>query len=134
MGRHVAAEIVKLLIRKGHAVAKARVLVLGFTFKENCPDLRNTRVIDLVHELEAFGTRVDLYDPHADSAEAQHEYGVSLLGALPEPGQHDALVVAVAHDEFKELGIDGLRRVADGRAVIYDIKGMFGKDDVEGRL
>jgi UDP-N-acetyl-D-galactosamine dehydrogenase len=134
MGQHVAAEVVKLMIHKGHAVARARVLVLGFTFKENCPDLRNTRVIDLVHELQAFGTQVDLYDPHADSAEAQHEYGVSLLGALPAPGQYDALVVAVAHDEFKQLGIDGLRSLANGRAVIYDIKGMFGKDEVDGRL
>jgi UDP-N-acetyl-D-galactosamine dehydrogenase len=134
MGQHVAAEVVKLMIHKGHAVAKARVLVLGFTFKENCPDLRNTRVIDLVHELQAFGTQVDMYDPHADSAEAQHEYGVSLLGALPEPGQYDALVVAVAHDEFKQMGIAGLRRLANGRAVIYDIKGMFGKDEVDGRL
>ena len=134
MGQHVAAEVVKLMIHKGHAVARARVLVLGFTFKENCPDLRNTRVIDLVRELQAFGTEVAIYDPHADSAEAQQEYGVSLLGALPEPGQYDALVVAVAHDEFKQLGINGLRRLANGRAVIYDIKGMFGKDEVNGRL
>ena len=134
MGRHVAAEVVKLMIHKGHAVARARVLVLGFTFKENCPDLRNTRVIDLVHELQAFGTQVDLYDPHADCAEAKYEYGVSLLGALPDPGQYDALVVAVAHDEFKQLGIDGLRRLANGRAVIYDIKGLFGKTEVDGRL
>ena len=134
MGRHVAAEVVKLLIHKGHAVAKARVLVLGFTFKENCPDLRNTRVIDLVRELQAFDTEVDLYDPHADSAEAQREYGVSLLPALPAPGLYDALVVAVAHDEFKKMGIAGLRNLANGRAVIYDIKGMFGKDEVDGRL
>ncbi|PUE17937.1 nucleotide sugar dehydrogenase [Limnohabitans sp. WS1] len=134
MGLHVAAEVVKLMIRKGQTVARARVLVLGFTFKENCPDLRNTRVIDLVHELQAFDTQVDLYDPHANSAEAQHEYGISLLCSLPEPGQYDALVVAVAHDEFKQLGIAGLRRLANGRAVIYDIKGMFGKDEVDGRL
>lgn len=134
MGHHVAAEVVKLMIHKGHAVARARVLVLGFTFKENCPDLRNTRVIDLVRELQAFGTEVAIYDPHADSAEAQQEYGVSLLGALPEPGQYDALVLAVAHDEFRQLGITGLRRLANGRAVIYDIKGMFGKDEVNGRL
>jgi UDP-N-acetyl-D-galactosamine dehydrogenase len=134
MGRHVAAEVVKLMIHKGHAVAKARVLILGFTFKENCPDIRNTRVIDLVHELQAFDIQVDLYDPHADSVEAKHEYGVSLLNASPQPGQYDALVVAVAHDEFRQLGIGGLRALANGRAVIYDIKGMFGKDDVDGRL
>lgn len=134
MGQHVAASVVKLLIRKGHAVAKARVLVLGFTFKENCPDLRNTRVIDLVHELQAFDAEVDIYDPHADTTEAQHEYGVKLLPSLPAPGQYDALIVAVAHDEFKQLGIEGLRVLANGRAVIYDIKGMFAKDDVDGRL
>jgi UDP-N-acetyl-D-galactosamine dehydrogenase len=134
MGQHVAAEVVKLLIRKGHAVAKARVLVLGFTFKENCPDLRNTRVIDLVRELQAFEMQVDIYDPHADAAEAQHEYGVSLLPAMPEPGQLDALVVAVAHDEFKTLGIAGLRGLTNQSGIVYDIKGMFGKEDVDGRL
>ena len=134
MGQHVAAEVVKLLIRKGHAVAKARVLVLGFTFKENCPDLRNTRVIDLVRELQAFDTQVDIYDPHADRVEAQHEYGVSLLPTMPEPGQYDALVVAVSHDEFKELGIAGLRGLTNTNGVVYDIKGIFGKAEVDGRL
>jgi UDP-N-acetyl-D-galactosamine dehydrogenase len=134
MGQHVAAEVVKLLINKGHAVAKVRVLVLGFTFKENCPDLRNTRVIDLVRELQAFGTQVDIYDPHADVAEAQREYSINMLDALPAPGQYDALVIAVAHDEFKRLGIAGLRGLANEHAVIYDIKGMFDKDQVDGRL
>lgn len=134
MGKHVAAEVIKLMIHKGHAVAKARVLILGFTFKENCPDLRNTRVIDLVKELRAFGAEVDIYDPQADIMEAKHEYNVSLLVALPEPGNYDALVVAVAHEEFKQMGIDGIRRMANGRAVVYDIKGMFGKDEVDGRL
>lgn len=134
MGQHVAAEVVKLMIRKGHAVAKARVLVLGFTFKENCPDLRNTRVIDLVHELQGFSAHVDVYDPWADLAEAKHEYGISLLAELPAPSQYDALVVAVGHDQFKTLGIEGLRKLANGRAVIYDIKGMFCKDEVDGRL
>ena len=134
MGRHVAAEVVKLMIQKGHAVARARVLVLGFTFKENCPDLRNTRVIDLVHELQAFGTEVDIYDPRADIAEAQREYGISLLEDLPKPGQYDAVVVSVAHDEFKQIGIAGLRLLTNGQAVIYDIKGMFESKDVDGRL
>lgn len=134
MGRHVAAEVIKLMIRKGHVVAMARVLILGFTFKENCSDLRNTRVVDLVQELRAFGTEVDIYDPHANLIEAQHEYKLSLLGALPERGNYDALVVAVAHAEFKQTGIDGIRRLANRRAVIYDIKGMFGQDEVDGRL
>lgn len=134
MGQHVAAEVIKLMIHKGHAIAGARVLVLGFTFKENCPDLRNTRVIDLVHELQGFSAHVDVYDPWADLAEAKHEYGISLLAELPAPSQYDALVVAVGHDQFKALGLEGLRRLANGRAVIYDIKGLFGKDDVDGRL
>ena len=134
MGQHVAAEVIKLMIHKGHAIAGARVLVLGFTFKENCPDLRNTRVIDLVHELQGFSAHVDVYDPWADLAAAKHEYGISLLAELPAPSQYDALVVAVGHDQFKALGVAGLRRLANGRAVIYDIKGLFGKDDLDGRL
>ncbi len=134
MGEYVAAEVVKLLIRKGHGLAKARVLVLGFAFKENSPDLRNTRVIDLVRELQAFGTQVDIYDPHADRAEATRQYGVSLLPTMPESGQYDALVVAVSHDVFKELGIAGLRALTSASGVVYDVKGLFGKEDVDGRL
>jgi UDP-N-acetyl-D-galactosamine dehydrogenase len=134
MGKHVAAEVVKLLIRKGHAIAKARVLVLGFTFKENCPDLRNTRVIDLVNELLAFEMQVDIYDPHADKIEAQHEYGVRLLPLMPEPSQYDALVVAVGHEEFKTSGITCLRSLTTLNGVVYDVKGIFAKEDVDGRL
>ena len=134
MGKHVAGEVIKLMIHKGHAIAGARVLVLGFTFKENCGDLRNTRVIDLVRELEGFSAKVDIFDPWADRAEAKHEYAIDLLAEMPAPGSYDALVVAVAHDQFKSLGIDGLRRLANGRAVIYDIKGLFPKGEVDGRL
>ncbi len=134
MGQYVAAEVVKLMIQKRHAIFGARMLVLGFTFKENCPDLRNTRVIDLVRELEGFGVRVDVHDPWADRADARHEYAIDLLAEMPAPGQYDALVVAVAHDQFKTLGIEGLRRLANERAIIYDIKGMFPKQQVDGRL
>jgi UDP-N-acetyl-D-galactosamine dehydrogenase len=134
MGKHVAAEVVKLLIHKGHAVARARVLVMGFTFKENCPDIRNTRVIDLVCELQAFDTQVDIYDPQADGAAALHEYGVNLMPAMPETGEYDALVVAVSHDEFKEMGIAGMRGLTGTNGVVYDIKGIFGKNEVDGRL
>ena len=134
MGQHVAAEVLKLMIHKGQAIAGARILVLGFTFKENCPDLRNTRVIDLVREFESFSARVDVYDPWADAAEARHEYGFDLLAGPPGPGNYDAIVIAVAHDKFKALGIDGLRKFANDRAVIYDIKGMFPKEQVDGRL
>ena len=134
MGQHVAAEVIKLMIRKGHAIAKSRVLVLGFTFKENCPDLRNTRVIDLVGELRSFGAHVDVYDPWADVEEARREYGIDLLESPPGDGAYDAIVIAVAHSSFSDLGVDGLRRLANGRAIVYDIKGLFPKDQVDGRL
>ena len=134
MGQHVAAEVIKLMIHKGHTISGARVLVLGFTFKENCPDLRNTRVIDLVRELREFGASVDVHDPWADRAAAADEYGIDLLATMPAPGQYDALVVAVAHDQFKTLGIEGLRRLGNERAIVYDIKGMYPRTQVDGRL
>ncbi|MGN6111632.1 MAG: Vi polysaccharide biosynthesis UDP-N-acetylglucosamine C-6 dehydrogenase TviB [Luteimonas sp.] len=134
MGKHVAAEVVKLMIRKGHAVDGARVLVLGFTFKENCPDIRNTRVIDLVGELREFGAAVDVFDPWADWQEARDEYGIELLERMPEAGAYDAVIVAVAHDAFREFGPDGIRTLANGRAVVYDIKGLLPKEQVDGRL
>jgi UDP-N-acetyl-D-galactosamine dehydrogenase len=134
MGQHVAAEVIKLMIRKGHAVAHAKVLVLGFTFKENCPDLRNTRVIDLVREFREFGAEVDVYDPWADAAEARHEYGIDLLGDKPSHADYDAVVIAVAHDEFRDMGVQGVRGLANGNAVLYDIKGLFAADAVDGRL
>ena len=134
MGQHVASEVVKLMIGKGHAIKNSRVLVLGLTFKENCPDLRNTRVVDLVKEFESFGAVVDIYDPWADAAEAKAEYGLDLLPHTPEPGTYDAVVIAVAHDEFKISGSAGVRALANGRAVLYDIKGILPKDEVDGRL
>lgn len=103
------------MIQKGYAIAGAHVLVLGFTFKENCSDL-HTRVIDLVHELKSFNVQVDVYDPWADLAEAKHEYtGLNLLAELPALDHYNALVVAVAHDQFKALGIDGLRSLHQRR-------------------
>jgi UDP-N-acetyl-D-glucosamine/UDP-N-acetyl-D-galactosamine dehydrogenase len=134
MGAHIAAEVIKLMIQRGIAVSGSRILLLGLTFKENCPDLRNTRVIDLAREFTDYGAQVDIHDPWADRAQAAHEYGVDLLVDAPQPGAYDAIVVAVAHDEFRAMGVDGLRRLANGRAVIYDIKGIFPKDAVDARL
>ncbi len=133
MGQHVAAQVIKLMIQRGISVANSRILILGITFKENCPDLRNTRVIDLAREFSDYGAVVDIHDPWADRAQAEREYGLQLL-AQPEAGVYDAIVVAVAHDEFRVLGVDGLRLLANGRSVIYDIKGMFPKDAVDARL
>jgi UDP-N-acetyl-D-galactosamine dehydrogenase len=134
MGEHVAAEVLKLMIRKGQAIASARILVLGLAFKENCPDLRNTRVIDLVREFESFGACVDVHDPWANALDAKHEYGFDLLTSPPAPGTYDAIVIAVAHDQFKAMGIAELRRFGNEHAVVYDIKGIFPKEQVDGRL
>jgi len=134
MGQHVAAEVIKLMIQRGIVVAGARILLLGLTFKENCPDLRNTRVVDLAREFRDYGAVVDIHDPWADRAHARHEYGIELLAEPPQAGAYDAIVVAVAHDEFRDMGVEGIRRLANGRAVIYDIKGLFPKDAVDARL
>ncbi|KJV27741.1 nucleotide sugar dehydrogenase [Luteibacter yeojuensis] len=134
MGSHVASEVVKLMIGRGHAIRDSRILVLGLTFKENCPDLRNTRVVDLVREFEGYSARVDVYDPWANAREAREEYGLSLLDAPPAAGEYDAIVVAVAHDQFRQLGAEGIRALAHGRAVVYDIKGILPRDAVDGRL
>ena len=134
MGQHVAGEVVKLMIGKGHAIRGSRILVLGLTFKENCPDLRNTRVVDLVREFESFGSLVDVYDPWADAAEARREYGLSLLDRPPAAGTYDAVVLAVAHAQFIAAGGAGVRTWANERAVVYDIKGVLPKHAVDGRL
>ena len=134
MGQHIASEVVKLMIKKGHAISGARVLVLGFTFKENCPDLRNTRVIDLVSELRAFGARVEVFDPWADLTEARREYGIELQSDLQDSEKYDAVVIAVGHEEFKTLGINALRGLLNNRGVIYDVKGILAKSDVDARL
>ena len=129
MGAYVAKEVIKLLIKKSHKVDGARVLVLGITFKENCPDIRNSRVIDVISELRDFGCEIDVYDPWADEAEVKHEYGVSLT---KEPkDKYDAVVLAVAHKEFKGIKIESLAK-EDG--VIYDIKGFLPKGVADRRL
>ena len=133
MGRQVAAEVIKLMIQRGTLVAGSRILLLGLTFKENCPDLRNTRVVELARALEDYRATVEIHDPWADRHEALHEYGVRLVEE-PQRGAYDAVIVAVAHDEFRALGIDGLRRLGHAGTVYYDIKGIFPKDAVDARL
>jgi len=129
MGAYVAKEIVKLLIKKSFKVDGAKVLILGITFKENCPDIRNSRVVDVISELKDFGCVTDIYDPWADSAEVEHEYGVSLVKELSN--DYDAVVLAVAHKEFRALDINSLKK--DG-AVVYDIKGFLPKGVADKRL
>jgi UDP-N-acetyl-D-galactosamine dehydrogenase len=133
MALYVANRVVRLMIKKGLTVKGSRVLVLGLTFKENCPDIRNTKVVDLVRELADLGARVDVHDPWVDDAEARHEYGVDPV-AVPEAGAYDAVVLAVAHKEFKALGADGVRGFLNEGGVLYDIKHLLPADAVDGRL
>ena len=133
MGAHVAGRVVKLMIQKGHRVQGANVLVLGLTFKENCPDIRNSKVIDVIRELQDFGCNVSVYDPWADADEVRHEYGLELS---PRPNGEqkaatDAVVLAVAHERFRELDMG---RFSKGNVVIFDIKGFLAKSAVDGRL
>ena len=134
MGAYVAAEFVKDLARRGLPIRNARVLVLGLTFKENTPDLRNSRVIDVIRELEDYGIVVDVHDPWVDPAEATREYGIRPL-PRPEEGVYDGVLLAVAHRQFHELGAEGIRRFGvPGRHTLYDLKHVLGADDADLRL
>ena len=134
MGKEVVSEIIKLMIGRSLPIKVGRVLILGLSFKENCPDLRNTRVIDLIRELHEFGLEVDVHDPWVLAEDARSECGIELLKALPESGGYHAVVLAVAHDQYKTLGVDAVRAFTAPGGVIYDIKGLYGKDAVDGRL
>ena len=130
MGMYVANQVLKLMIRKEHRVMGAKVLVLGITFKENCPDIRNSRVIDVIRELQEFGADVEVYDPWADSTEVQREYGLSLIDNFELLiDNYDAVVLAVAHDKFKELDLS-----TNDDQVLFDIKSFIKSHDVDGRL
>lgn len=133
MGIYVVSQVTRLMTQKRIHVVGSDVLILGFTFKENCPDVRNTRVIDMVRELESFDANVDIYDPWANSAETEHEYGVSLTPEL-KPDSYDAIILAVSHDEFKQLGVDAVHKLGRENHVLFDIKHLFSPDDVDGRL
>lgn len=134
MGAHVADQTVKLMLRKGLSVLGARVLVLGLAFKENCPDVRNTKVVDIVHTLQSYQLQVDVYDPWIDLTEAQHEYGLACLAEPPQRGQYSAVVLAVAHREFAELGAEALRAWGLPGAVLYDVKGLLPLGAADARL
>ena len=134
MGQFVADQTLKLMLHKRINPVGARVLVLGFAFKENCPDLRNTRVVDIVNALSRYNCDVDVYDPWVDAAEAQHEYGLRPIDH-PPPGSYDAIVLAVAHDEFRSLGGEGVRAFGKpGGSVVFDVKQVLPREAVDGRL
>jgi UDP-N-acetyl-D-galactosamine dehydrogenase len=121
-----------MLKRRIH-VEDANVLILGLTFKENCPDIRNTRVIDIVSEFRDYGSNVDVYDPWVNAEEARHEYGIHPV-TEPAAGKYDAIVIAVAHQQFQELGTEGIRKFGRRECVLYDIKSILPAHQVDGRL
>jgi len=133
MGQYVVSQIIKNMIAADISPKSARVLVLGLAFKENCPDVRNTKVVDIVAELSTYGSTVDVHDPWIDAAEAKAEYGIDLV-AEPEAGAYDTVVIAVAHDQFKALGAEGLRAFGKPSALVYDIKYVLPADAADDRL
>jgi UDP-N-acetyl-D-galactosamine dehydrogenase len=133
MGAYVVSQLVKAMLKKRIHVEGARVLVMGLTFKENCPDLRNTRVIDIVKELAEYNIEVDVYDPWVSATEAQLEYGIVPI-ELPKPGQYDGVILAVGHNQFKELGAAGIRALAKPAGAIYDLKYILSAHESDIRL
>lgn len=133
MGAYIADTVVKLMTKRRIHVVNAKILVLGLTFKENCPDLRNTRVIDIINTLHSYHATVDVYDPWVGPEDAQSEYQITLQSELKE-NQYDAIILAVAHNEFREIGIKGIKKLGKQEHVIYDIKSLFPKSEVDGRL
>ncbi len=133
MGLYVADQVSKLMTKNRIHVVDANVLIMGLTFKENCPDLRNTRVVDLVKEFEGFNCNVDVYDPWVDKDETVHEYGIKPIDQ-PIKGRYDAILLAVAHNEFKELSLEQIKAFGRDNHVLYDIKYLLKADEVDGRL
>jgi len=133
MGSYVADQVTKLMIKKRIHVVDASILIMGLTFKENCPDIRNSKVVDLVSELKGYNCHVDVYDPWVDIKRAEAEYNLSLIKE-PELGKYDAIIMAVAHEEFKELTSEEVRRYGKEENIIFDIKFLFEESEVDGRL
>jgi UDP-N-acetyl-D-galactosamine dehydrogenase len=133
MAEYVCSQIIKNMLAKKIQPMDSRVLVMGLTFKENCPDVRNTKVVDIVSEMTTYGASVDVWDPWVDAAEARAEYGIDLV-TEPEKGAYDVVVIAVAHDQFRKLGEQGIRGFGKETSVVYDIKYVLPTDAVDDRL
>ena len=133
MGKYVANEIINLMTKKRIQVVDSNILVMGLTFKEDCPDIRNTRVMDVVQELSGFHCNIDVYDPWIDKEESIREFGITPV-EQPEPGKYDAVIIAVAHHQFKSMGITAIRALGKKNHVLYDIKYILPVEKVDGRL
>jgi len=131
MGAYVATEVVKLMLKAGKPVKGAKVLILGITFKENCPDIRNTRAIDIYHELRSYGIQVDVYDPWASIEETHEEYGIEIVNEFPENKEYEGVILAVAHKEFTSLNLNNYKEKG---TIIYDVKGILNRNIINGRL
>jgi UDP-N-acetyl-D-galactosamine dehydrogenase len=131
MGAYVASETIKLMVKKEIPIKNANVLILGFTFKENCPDVRNTRVIDIVDELKSYQAKVSICDPWAEPVNVKREYGIETFKEFSGPEKYDAVILAVAHSEFDKINI---RDLVNKRSVIYDVKGVLKQDSIDARL
>lgn len=133
MAAYVASQLVKSMIKKQIEVKNANILVMGLTFKENCPDLRNTKIIDMIHELQDYQLKIDVYDPWVDNEEAKQEYGINLI-KTPQENQYDAIILAVAHDEFKQMGKKQIAKFGKSINLIYDLKYILPREEVDLRL
>jgi UDP-N-acetyl-D-galactosamine dehydrogenase len=131
MGSYVATEVVKLMVKAGRPVKNTKALMLGITFKENCPDIRNTRATDIYHELRDYNIDVDIYDPWASAAEVMHEYGLEIIDEIKDFNQYSSVIVAVAHDQFKHLDYAKFKK---NGAIIFDVKCILPKELVDARL
>jgi len=133
MGPYVAESVIKLMTRKKIHTVDSKILILGFTFKENCPDFRNTRVIDIVREFDSYHAQVEIYDPWIDTKEAEHQYNIPFLSELPST-HYDAIILAVNHNQFKELGADKIHSFGKQNHVLFDVKNVLTKEQADGRL
>ena len=133
MGLHVAHQVMRLMANKRIHVVDSKILVLGLSFKENCPDLRNTRVVDIIHELQAAHANVDVYDPYVDAEEAKKSFQIDLISELTN-NRYDAIVLAVAHSQFIEMAAPAIRALGKQASVVFDAKAVFSIEDVDGRL
>jgi UDP-N-acetyl-D-galactosamine dehydrogenase len=133
MGAYVVSQLVKKMLKNKIQVDNANVVVMGLTFKENCPDLRNTKIVDIVSELKEYNINVDITDPWCASEQAEHEYGLT-LSSIGEQNKYDAIILAVSHDEFKKLGVENIRKLGKKNHVLYDLKYLLPKNEVDMRL
>ena len=131
IAKFIADKVLKLMIQKDHKIRNAKVLILGVTFKENCPDCRNTKVVDIARELEEFGCKVDIYDPWASKEVVKREYGKELIDVINPDEEYNAVIACVAHNEFKNFDF---KRYHERNAVIFDVKNFVNRELVDGRL